>query len=122
MAVRVSDGDKVSNTVVLRIMAVQLEHKVANNTGVEVDQGGAAVISSQHLAMQVNVVKQGFDIRYDVVEAPRYGELQRLHSSGEWKPTFVFSQKLLEKERIRYLAVLFDLCLCAIVHCFNTTS
>uniref|UniRef100_A0A4W5M9F0 Laminin G domain-containing protein n=1 Tax=Hucho hucho TaxID=62062 RepID=A0A4W5M9F0_9TELE len=121
MAVRVSDGDKVSNTVVLRIMAVQLEHKVANNTGVEVDQGGAAVISSQHLAMQVNVVKQGFDIRYDVVEAPRYGELQRLHSSGEWKPTFVFSQKLLEKERIRYLAVLFDLCLCAIVHCFNTT-
>uniref|UniRef100_A0A4W5M9G0 Laminin G domain-containing protein n=1 Tax=Hucho hucho TaxID=62062 RepID=A0A4W5M9G0_9TELE len=122
MAVRVSDGDKVSNTVVLRIMAVQLEHKVANNTGVEVDQGGAAVISSQHLAMQVNVVKQGFDIRYDVVEAPRYGELQRLHSSGEWKPTFVFSQKLLEKERIRYLAVLFDLCLCAIVHCFNTTT
>uniref|UniRef100_A0A8C7QUC5 Laminin G domain-containing protein n=1 Tax=Oncorhynchus mykiss TaxID=8022 RepID=A0A8C7QUC5_ONCMY len=107
MAVRVSDGDKVSNTVVLRIMAVQLEHKVANNTGVEVDQGGAAVISSQHLAMQVNVVKQGFDIRYDVVEAPRYGELQRLHSSGEWKPTFVFSQKLLEKERIRYLAVLY---------------
>ncbi|KAM9541272.1 chondroitin sulfate proteoglycan 4-like [Salvelinus alpinus] len=103
MAVRVSDGDKVSNTVVLRIMAVQLEHKVANNTGVEVDQGGAAVISSQHLAMQVNIVKQGFDIRYDVVETPRYGELQRLHSSGEWKPTFVFSQKLLEKERIRYL-------------------
>ncbi|KAL0965816.1 hypothetical protein UPYG_G00286150 [Umbra pygmaea] len=103
MAVRVSDGDKVSNTVVIRIMAVQLEHKVANNTGVEVNQGGAAIISNQNLAIEVNVVEHNFDVRYDVLEAPRYGELQRLHSSGEWKPTFVFSQKLLEKERIRYL-------------------
>ncbi|XP_034152674.1 chondroitin sulfate proteoglycan 4 isoform X2 [Esox lucius] len=103
IALRVSDGDKVSNTVVLRIMAVQLEHKVANNTGVEVNQGGAAIISSKHLAMEVNIVKHSFDIRFDVVEAPRYGELQRLHSSGDWKTTSVFSQKLLEKERIRYI-------------------
>uniref|UniRef100_A0A3P8XIH7 Laminin G domain-containing protein n=1 Tax=Esox lucius TaxID=8010 RepID=A0A3P8XIH7_ESOLU len=106
IALRVSDGDKVSNTVVLRIMAVQLEHKVANNTGVEVNQGGAAIISSKHLAMEVNIVKHSFDIRFDVVEAPRYGELQRLHSSGDWKTTSVFSQKLLEKERIRYVTVL----------------
>ncbi|CAB1318106.1 unnamed protein product, partial [Coregonus sp. 'balchen'] len=72
MAVRVSDGDKVSNIVVLRIMAVQLEHKVANNTGVEVNQGGAAIISSQHLATQVNVVKQVFDICSDVASYSGY--------------------------------------------------
>uniref|UniRef100_A0A6Q2YK54 Laminin G domain-containing protein n=1 Tax=Esox lucius TaxID=8010 RepID=A0A6Q2YK54_ESOLU len=111
IALRVSDGDKVSNTVVLRIMAVQLEHKVANNTGVEVNQGGAAIISSKHLAMEVNIVKHSFDIRFDVVEAPRYGELQRLHSSGDWKTTSVFSQKLLEKERIRYVTVLVCVCM-----------
>uniref|UniRef100_A0A8C2D7K7 Si:dkeyp-41f9.3 n=1 Tax=Cyprinus carpio TaxID=7962 RepID=A0A8C2D7K7_CYPCA len=104
MAIRVSDGDKLSNTVVLRIIAVPLEHKVANNTGVEVTQGEATFISNKHLAVQVNVPKQAVDIRYDVTVPPIYGELQRLHSSGQWKQTSTFTQKLLEKERLRYLS------------------
>uniref|UniRef100_A0AAY4E7E7 Laminin G domain-containing protein n=1 Tax=Denticeps clupeoides TaxID=299321 RepID=A0AAY4E7E7_9TELE len=104
VALRVSDGEKLSNTVVLRILAMPLEYKVANNTGVEVTQGGAVIISSSHLAVKVNVAKQVLDIRYDIFEPPRYGELQRLHSSGDWKHTGTFSQKLLEKERIRYLS------------------
>uniref|UniRef100_A0A672L5K8 Si:dkeyp-41f9.3 n=1 Tax=Sinocyclocheilus grahami TaxID=75366 RepID=A0A672L5K8_SINGR len=104
MAIRVSDGDKVSNTVVLRIIAVPLEHKVANNTGVEVTQGEATFISNKHLAVQVNVPKQAVDIRYDITVPPVYGELQRLHSSGQWKQTSTFMQKLLEKERLRYLS------------------
>ncbi|XP_073685793.1 chondroitin sulfate proteoglycan 4-like [Garra rufa] len=104
MAIRVSDGDKVSNTVVLRIIAVPLEHKVANNTGVEVTQGEATFIGNKHLAVQVNVPKQAVDIRYDVTVPPVYGELQRLHSSGQWKQTNTFTQKLLEKERLRYLS------------------
>ncbi|XP_056592016.1 chondroitin sulfate proteoglycan 4-like [Triplophysa dalaica] len=102
MAIRVSDGDKVSNTVVFRIMAVPLEHKVANNTGVEVTQGSATCITNKHLAVQVNVAKQSVEIRFDVTVPPMYGELQRLHSSGQWKPTTTFTQKLLEKERLRY--------------------
>ncbi len=92
MAIRVSDGDKLSNTVVLRIIAVPLEHKVANNTGVEVTQGEATFISNKHLAVQVNVPKQAVDIRYDVTVPPIYGELQRLHSSGQWKQTSTFTQ------------------------------
>ncbi|XP_051972193.1 chondroitin sulfate proteoglycan 4 [Xyrauchen texanus] len=103
MAIRVSDGEKVSNTIVFRIMAVPLEHKVANNTGVEVTQGEATFISNKHLSVQVNVAKQVVDIRYDVTVPPIYGELQRLHSSGQWKQTSTFTQKLLEKERLRYL-------------------
>lgn len=102
MALRVSDRDKVSNTVVFRIMAVPLEHKIANNTGVEVTQGGTTYITNKHLAVQVNVAKQSVEIRYDVTVPPKYGELQRLHSSGQWKPTTTFTQKLLEKERLRY--------------------
>ncbi|XP_064792410.1 chondroitin sulfate proteoglycan 4-like [Oncorhynchus masou masou] len=104
IVLRVSDGDKVSNTVVLRIMAIGLEYKIGNNTGLEIIQGEVSVISNKHLAVQTNAVKQVVDIRYDVVEPPQYGELQRLHSSGEWKPTGSFSQRLLEKERLRYLS------------------
>lgn len=104
MAIRVSDGEKVSNTIVLRIMAVTLEHKVVNNTGIEVTQGGSVQISNKHLAVQVNVATQAMEIRYDIIEQPIYGELQRLHSSGEWKQISTFTQKLLEKERLRYLS------------------
>ncbi|XP_029941244.1 chondroitin sulfate proteoglycan 4-like [Salarias fasciatus] len=101
LALRVSDGQKMSNTVVLRILTVALEHKLVNHTGLEVNQGEAAVISTNQLAVQVNVA---VEVWYNVTEFPRYGELQRLHSSGDWKPTIAFSQKLLEKERIRYLS------------------
>ncbi|XP_074526930.1 chondroitin sulfate proteoglycan 4 [Halichoeres trimaculatus] len=104
IVLRVSDGDKVSNTVVLRVMAVALEYKIANNTGLQIIQGEAAIIGSKQLAVQTNAVKQLVDIRYDIIEPPQYGELQRLHSSGEWRPTDSFSQRLLEKERLRYVS------------------
>ncbi|KAJ8395844.1 hypothetical protein AAFF_G00027270, partial [Aldrovandia affinis] len=104
IVLRVSDGDKVSNTVVLRIMAIPLEHRVANNTGLEVTQGDTALITTEQLAVETNAVKQAVEIRYDVTEPPQFGVLQRLHSSGEWKATSVFFQRLLEKERLRYLS------------------
>lgn len=81
-----------------------LEHKLVNNTGLEVNQGEASVITINHLAVQVNVPDPTVGIWYNVTELPQYGELQGLHSSGEWKPTTSFSQKLLEKEQIRYLS------------------
>lgn len=104
IVLRVSDGEKVSNTVVLRVMAIALEYKIANNTGMEIVQGESAIIGSKQLAVQTNAMKQVVDIRYDVIEPPQYGELQRLHSSGEWRHTDSFSQRLLEKERLRYVS------------------
>lgn len=95
---------QMSNTVVLRVMTMALEHKLVNNTGLEVNQGEAAVITTNHLAVHVNVADNAVEIWYNVTESPQYGELQRLHSGGDWKPTSSFSQKLLEKERIRYLS------------------
>ncbi|XP_069563197.1 chondroitin sulfate proteoglycan 4-like [Brachyistius frenatus] len=109
LALRVSDGQKLSNTVVLRIMTVLLEHKLVNNTGLQVNQGEASVITTYHLAVQINVADPTVDIWYDVTELPQYGELQRFHSSGEWKPITSFSQKLLEIERIRYLNTYYGL-------------
>ncbi|XP_029296168.1 LOW QUALITY PROTEIN: chondroitin sulfate proteoglycan 4 [Cottoperca gobio] len=104
IVLRVSDGEKVSNTVVLRVMAVALEYKIGNNTGLEIIQGESAILGSKQLAVQTNAVKQVVDIRYDIIEPPQYGELQRLHSSGEWRLTDSFTQRLLEKERLRYVS------------------
>ncbi|KAM8864851.1 chondroitin sulfate proteoglycan 4 [Synchiropus picturatus] len=109
IVLRVSDGEKVSNTVVLRVMAISLQYKIANNTGLEVTQGEAAIIGSQHLGVTTNAIKQVVDIRYDVIEPPQFGELQRLHSSGEWRHTDSFSQRLLEKERLRYVSTFQDI-------------
>ncbi|XP_017267690.1 chondroitin sulfate proteoglycan 4 [Kryptolebias marmoratus] len=109
IVLRVSDGEKVSNTVVLRIMAVALQYKVANNTGLGIIQGETAVIGSKQLAVQTNAVKQVVDVRYDITEPPQFGELQRLHSSGEWRQTESFSQRLLEKERLRYVNTFQDI-------------
>lgn len=86
-----------------------LEHRLVNNTGLEVNQGEASIITSAHLAVEVNVDDQAVEILYNVTEFPQYGELQRMHSSGEWKPTTSFSQKLLEKERIRYVNTYYGL-------------
>ncbi|KAF3695544.1 Chondroitin sulfate proteoglycan 4 [Channa argus] len=109
IVLRVSDGEKVSNTVVLRVMAVALDYKIANNTGLQILQGETAIIGSKQLAVETNAVKQAVDIRYDIIEPPQYGELQRLHSSGEWRPTDSFSQRLLEKERLRYISTFQDI-------------
>ncbi|XP_068506327.1 chondroitin sulfate proteoglycan 4 isoform X2 [Syngnathus scovelli] len=109
IVLRVSDGEKVSNTVVLRVMAVQLEFQIANNTGLNVSQGETAAIGSSQLSVETNAVDQALDIRYDVVEQPRYGALQRLHSSGEWRPADSFSQRLLEKGRLRYVSTYRDI-------------
>ncbi|XP_027880417.1 chondroitin sulfate proteoglycan 4-like isoform X2 [Xiphophorus couchianus] len=104
LVLRASDGHRVSNAVVLRIMSVTLEYKLVNKTGLEVNQGESAIISTRHLAVQVNVAASSVDVWYDVTDLPQFGEIQRLHSSGEWKSTTFFSQRILEKERIRYIS------------------
>ncbi|XP_062873556.1 chondroitin sulfate proteoglycan 4 [Trichomycterus rosablanca] len=105
---RVSDGDKLSNTVVLRIMAVRLTYSISNNTGSEVTQGEAVLITNAQLAIQTNAIRQAVDIRYDVLEAPKFGEVQTLDEDGEWTVTDAFSQRLLERERLRYVSTFKD--------------
>lgn len=85
------------------MLALPLEHQLVNNTGLEVNQGGASVISTSNLAVQVNVAEEAVEIQYELTELPRYGELQQLLPGGAWRPTASFSQKLLEKERVRYV-------------------
>ncbi|KAM9331003.1 chondroitin sulfate proteoglycan 4-like [Gastrophryne carolinensis] len=103
LVLRVSDGDKVSNTVVLRILAVLLEFQVVNNTGIEVIQGESTLLHSSNLAVETNAVNQDLEIKYDLTEMPKFGQIQRRSSGNEWKPATSFSHRSLERDRIRYL-------------------
>ncbi|XP_062828478.1 chondroitin sulfate proteoglycan 4 [Anolis carolinensis] len=102
IVLRASDGEKVSNTVVLRVVAIALDYNLVNNTGVEVLQGNVALISLNHLATEINVVQQELEIKYEITEQPCFGEIQRRHNGGEWKKTNSFSQRSIEHGRVRY--------------------
>ncbi|XP_063312466.1 chondroitin sulfate proteoglycan 4-like [Pelobates fuscus] len=104
LVLRVVDGDKVSNTIVLRILAVPLEFNVVNNTGIEVMQGESSLIQTSKLAVEINAVNQEIEIRYEITEMPKFGEIQRKSSGNEWKVAVSFTQRSLERERIRYLS------------------
>ncbi|XP_077203226.1 chondroitin sulfate proteoglycan 4-like isoform X2 [Paroedura picta] len=105
IVLRASDGEKVSNTVVLRIMAVPLDYKLVNNTGVEVLQGDAVLITLSHLAVETNIFQQELEIRYEIMQSPQYGEIQRRHAGGEWKKTYSFSQHSIGRSRVRYACI-----------------
>ncbi|KAE8636342.1 hypothetical protein XENTR_v10002945 [Xenopus tropicalis] len=104
LVLRVSDGDKVSNTVVLRILAVPLDYKLVNNTGIVVTQGESTLILTSNLGVDTNAENQDMEIRYDVMELPKYGQIQRRSVGNEWKSANSFTQRSLERERIRYLS------------------
>nr|XP_033787281.1 chondroitin sulfate proteoglycan 4-like isoform X2 [Geotrypetes seraphini] len=102
IVLRASDGEKVSNTVVLRVMAIPMDYKVII-TGVEVLQGHVVLITSNNLSVHTNAVNQEVEIQYDITDPPKFGVIQRRHSSSEWKEVNSFSQHSLEHETIRYM-------------------
>ncbi|XP_060091973.1 chondroitin sulfate proteoglycan 4-like [Heteronotia binoei] len=105
IVLRASDGERVSDTVVLRIMAVPLDYKLVNNTGVEVLQGDTVLITLSHLAVETNAFQQELEIRYEITQLPQYGEIQRRHAGGEWKKAHSFSQRSIGRSRVRYACI-----------------
>ncbi|NXK49129.1 CSPG4 protein, partial [Chauna torquata] len=102
IVLRASDGEKVSNTVVLRVMAVPLDYKVVSNSGIKLLQGATALITPRHLAVETNASLQELEVRYEITEPPQFGEVQRQHSRGEWKQVSSFSQRSVQRSRVRY--------------------
>uniref|UniRef100_A0A8V0YJG1 Laminin G domain-containing protein n=1 Tax=Gallus gallus TaxID=9031 RepID=A0A8V0YJG1_CHICK len=102
IVLRANDGEKVSNTVVLRVMAIPLDYKVVSNSGIKLVQGAAALITPKHLTVQTNASLQELEIRYEITDAPQFGEVQRQHSRGEWKQVGSFSQRSIQRSRVRY--------------------
>ncbi|XP_010164661.2 chondroitin sulfate proteoglycan 4, partial [Antrostomus carolinensis] len=102
IVLRASDGEKVSNTVVLRVMAVPLEYRVVNNSGIKLLQGVTALITPSHLAVETNANLQELEVRYEITEPPQFGEVQRQHSRREWRRVNSFSQRSVQRSRVRY--------------------
>ncbi|NXE41289.1 CSPG4 protein, partial [Ptilorrhoa leucosticta] len=109
IVLRASDGEKVSNTVVLRVMAVPLDYRVVNNSGINLLQGAAALIRPRHLAVETNAVLQEVEIQYEITEPPHFGQVQRQHSRGEWQQVNSFSQRSLQRSRVRYCSTFKDI-------------
>ncbi|XP_066194604.1 chondroitin sulfate proteoglycan 4-like [Sylvia atricapilla] len=108
IVLRASDGEKMSNTVVLRVMAVPLDYRVVNNSGINLLQGVTALIRPRHLAVETNAVLQELEIWYEITEPPHFGQVQRQHSRGVWKQVSSFSQRSLQRSRVRYCSTFKD--------------
>ena len=101
---QVSDGIETSEPLVLRVAAFELQLVLLNNSGLQLGHGGWALLHAANLSYATNAApQQDLEIRFDVTEPPRHGLLQRLRGNNRWQTVQQFSQKLLEKEKIRYV-------------------
>ncbi|XP_029797122.1 chondroitin sulfate proteoglycan 4-like [Suricata suricatta] len=99
---RASDGELVSNTVVLRVMAVPWDFEVAIRTGVVVQQGATVLITQSNLSVEVNGGPHEMETCYAITQSPQFGQIQRQGSSGEWKQVSTFSQRSIDQGQVRY--------------------
>ncbi|NXD06244.1 CSPG4 protein, partial [Nothocercus nigrocapillus] len=102
---QVSDGSVPSPMATLKILAIEPDIRMHNNTGLFISQGGAARITTANLSVETNAVKQHVAILYSLTEPLRYGEVQKQGSvGGEWKRVESFHQQDLEQGRIQYFS------------------
>ncbi|NXS58306.1 CSPG4 protein, partial [Brachypteracias leptosomus] len=105
LTLQVSDGTVPSPIVTLRILAIDPDIHLHNNTGLSISQGEAARITTANLSVETNAVKQRVTILYVLTEPLRYGEIQKQGSmGGEWKKVESFHQQDLEQGRIQYFS------------------
>ncbi|XP_062439317.1 chondroitin sulfate proteoglycan 4 isoform X2 [Rhea pennata] len=102
---QVSDGSIPSPIATLKILAIEPDIRMHNNTGLFVSQGGAARITTANLSVETNAVKQRVAVLYGLTEPLRYGEVRKQGSvGGEWKKVESFHQQDLEQGRIQYFS------------------
>ena len=99
---QVSDGKDFSRRRVLRVRAVPLRLRVKTNTGIDIVAASNTLITRAHLQYDTNAPNQDIAVRFDVTDPPYYGELQKLHSAGRWRPVTRFTQDDVDDARIRY--------------------
>ncbi|NWY58213.1 CSPG4 protein, partial [Chionis minor] len=105
LTLQVSDGAVPSPIATLRILAIDPDIHLRNNTGLSISQGEAARITTANLSVETNAVKQWVAILYVLTEPLRYGEVQKQGSlGGEWKKVESFHQQDLEQGRIQYFS------------------
>ncbi|NWV47304.1 CSPG4 protein, partial [Daphoenositta chrysoptera] len=105
LTLQVSDGTVPSPIATLRILAIDPDIRLLNNTGLSVSQGGATRITTANLSVETNAVEQRVSILYALTEPLKYGEVQKQGSmGGEWKKVESFHQQDLEQGRIQYFS------------------
>lgn len=97
------DGEDYSSVYEIKVQAFELSLMVVNNTGLVVSPGGTGIITSHNLTFTTNSPEQDFDIKLEITNGPNYGKIQRHRSNGKWVTTKRFSQRQIEKEKIRYV-------------------
>ena len=106
---RANDGELVSRTVVLQVMAIPWDLTVASRTGVAMQQGCWVLIMQSNLSVEVNGERPEVDTRYVITYPPRFGQIQQQGPGGEWKQISTFSQRSLDQSQIRYCTTFKDL-------------
>uniref|UniRef100_U3K878 Chondroitin sulfate proteoglycan 4 n=1 Tax=Ficedula albicollis TaxID=59894 RepID=U3K878_FICAL len=105
LTLQVSDGTIPSPVATLRILAIDPDIRLLNNTGLSLPQGGAARITTANLSVETNAVEQRVAILYVLTEPLKYGEVEKQGSmGGEWKKVESFHQQDLEQGRIQYFS------------------
>ena len=99
----VTDDTLLMDSVVLRFLSVPLELEVEKNMGLLVPYTTSIVLHTGNLSATTNVPLQNLELRYRITRLPRFGQIQRLqHGVGEWTDVDTFTQRHLNRSRIRY--------------------
>ncbi|XP_077173689.1 chondroitin sulfate proteoglycan 4 [Paroedura picta] len=102
---QVNDGMVMSPVATLRVVAMEPDIQVRNNTGLFVSQGGVIAITTANLSVETNAVQQKVPILYWLTAPLQYGEVQKQGAvGGEWKKVESFHQQEVEQGRVRYFS------------------
>jgi len=103
VTIQVSDGKDVSEAQTLVISALPLRLILVSKTDLSAPRGSVKLITRDNLAFSTNTVHQDYEVRYEVVEDPTEGEIQRYQiSDNQWAKVSSFTQKHVDRNRIRY--------------------
>uniref|UniRef100_A0ACB8E5E3 Uncharacterized protein n=1 Tax=Sphaerodactylus townsendi TaxID=933632 RepID=A0ACB8E5E3_9SAUR len=102
---QVNDGMVMSPVATLRVVAMEPDIQVRNNTGLFVSQGGVVPITTTNLSVETNAVQQKVPILYRLTAPLQYGEIQKQETpGGEWKTVESFHQQDVEQGRVQYFS------------------
>nr|XP_020640525.1 chondroitin sulfate proteoglycan 4 [Pogona vitticeps] len=105
LIVQVNDGIVMSPVATLRVVAVEPDIQVRNNTGLFVTQGGVVPITMANLSVETNAVQQRVPVLYRLTVPLQYGEIQKQGNlGGEWKKVESFHQQDVEQGRVQYFS------------------
>lgn len=74
-----------------------------NNTGISVSLGSNQIISPANLSFISPGLGADSEIKVEVVSGPSYGRLQRQRGNGKWVTSRRFTQKQIDKGKVRYV-------------------